>query len=106
MVEKTQFNSVLSLFIVASIFALQVAAQTTTDSEDLTSDGLRLTSTRSSRRRRLAGGAIAGIVIGCLIFLALIAICCFCVLRMLTRRRRARAGPAGGMAPPMARAPV
>ena len=64
MVDKTQFNNVVSLFIVASIFALQVAAQTVANADPEDLGDIKATSARSSRRRRLAGGAIAGIVIG------------------------------------------
>ncbi|KAJ8461824.1 hypothetical protein ONZ51_g11292 [Trametes cubensis] len=50
-----------------------------------------------SRARRIAGGAIAGIVIGCIAFLILLCICC-----ALCFRRRRRLG-GGGFGRPFGR---
>ncbi|KAI0718058.1 hypothetical protein C8T65DRAFT_639874 [Cerioporus squamosus] len=61
--------SVLAITAVALSLASSVAAQR-----------------RTSRTRRIAGGAIAGIVIGCVVLGLLFCLCCC----MLFRRRRAR----------------
>ncbi|KAI0675637.1 hypothetical protein C8Q78DRAFT_1005658 [Trametes maxima] len=66
----------LQLALVALSFALSASAQY---------------STGRHRGRRIVGGAIAGIVIGCVVALLLLCLCC----ALLFRRRRARGTGAG-----------
>ncbi|KAH9884823.1 hypothetical protein C8Q73DRAFT_777603 [Cubamyces lactineus] len=76
---------VLEVALVTLSFSLSAAAQSRS---------------RGSRVRRIAGGAIAGIVVGCVLFLLLICVCCALCLR---RRRRLGGGglgrPSGGVGP-------
>jgi len=101
MASARAFN-ILSFLIAAWIFALQAVAQTISEPELSDADGDEKATVTRSRRHRLAKGAIAGIAIGAIVLLILAALCCFCTLRLLTRRRstRAGAGPVG-RGPPM-----